>query len=91
MFCTGVEHASGDGLQGGELRGAQVLRDVEGAGVDKLLKAKIGWGLGDRPEGDEILVLGTDCHDTTLLMKHGLRSCTYWTPETGGKVSFGNA
>jgi hypothetical protein len=91
MFCTGVEHACGDGLEGGELRGAQVLRDVEGAGVDKLLKAKTGWGLGDRPGRGEVLVLGTGGHDTILLMKHGLRSCTYWTLERGGKVSFGNA
>jgi len=91
MFCAGVEHSGGDGLQGGELRGAQVLRDVEGAGVDELLEAKIGWRLGDRPEGGEVLVLGTDGHDTILLMKHGLRSCTYWTLERGGKVSFGNA
>ena len=69
MFCTGVEHSGSDGLQGGELRGAQVLRNIEGARVDELLKAKIGWGLGDRPEGGEVLVLGTDGHDTILLMK----------------------
>ena len=91
MFCTGVKDTGGNRLQGGELRGAEVLCDVEGASVDELLKAKIGRGLGDRPEGGEVLVLGTDGHDTILLMRHGLRSCTYWTLERGGKVSFGNA
>ena len=91
VFGVGMEDARGDGLQGGELGRAQVLRNVEGACVDKLLKAKVGWGLGEGPRGGEILVLGTDGHDTILLMKHGLRSCTYWTLERGGKVSFRDA
>jgi hypothetical protein len=55
------------------------------------LQTKVGWGLCDRPEGDDIVMHGTDGHDTTLLRVRGLRSCTYWTPERGGKVSFGNA
>ena len=44
-----MEEARGDGLQGGELGGAQVLRDIQGASIDKLLKAKTGWGLGEGP------------------------------------------
>ena len=66
MFCVGVKHARCDGLEGGELGEAQILRDVESAGVDELLKAKAGLGLGDRPRG-EVLILGTGSHDTTLL------------------------
>jgi hypothetical protein len=55
------------------------------------LQAEGGWGFGNRPEGGGIEILGADGHDTILLMLDGLRSCTYWTPEMGGKVSFGNA
>lgn len=91
MLRIGVEDTGGDGLEGCELRGAQIARDVECASIDKLLKAQIGWGFGGRPGGDEMLILGADGHDTTLLMLDGLRSCVYLTPEMGGKVSFGNA
>jgi len=66
------------------------LCDIEGPSVDKLLKAKAGRVLDDRPGLGEILVLG-DGHDTTLLMMHGLRSCIYWTLKRGGKVSFETA
>jgi hypothetical protein len=91
VFGVGVENACGDGLERGELRSAQVLCDVEGAGFYELLQAKVGWGLGDRPEVGYVVMHGTDGHDTTLLMLRGLRSCIYWTLERGGKVSFGKA
>lgn len=89
IWIAPFEEVTSNSLEGGELRLAQILRDVEGTGVDQLLKAKAGWGLDNRPGLGEILVLG-DGHDTILLRKHGLRSCTYWTLEMGGKVSFGN-
>jgi len=80
---------SGDGLQGGELRAGEVLCDVDGAVVDKLLETKAGSGLGEGPRLDGVLIFGADGHDTTLLtVLHGLRSCTYWTLEERGKVSF---
>jgi len=66
LWSVAHEDPAGDGLQGGELRGAQVLGDIDGAGVDKLLKAKAGSGLGDRSRRGEILLLSTNGHDTTL-------------------------
>ncbi len=80
---------SGDGLEGGELRGGEVLCDVDCAVVDKLLETKAGCGLGEGPRLDKVLILGTDGHDTDLLtVLRGLRPCTYWTLEERGKVSF---
>jgi hypothetical protein len=66
LWIVPFEDATGEGLESGELGGTQVLRDVESAGVYKLLKAKAGWRLRDRPRLSEILLLGTNCHDTTL-------------------------
>ena len=69
----GPKDESGDGLQGGELRGAQVLGDVDGTVVDKLLEAKAGGGLGDAVRRDDVRVFRADGHDTTLLMmRHGM-------------------
>jgi hypothetical protein len=86
----GAEDQSGDGLQGGELRLAQVLGDVDGTVVDKLLEAKAGSGLGGSVWRDGGQMFRGNGHDTTLLMMRtqGLRSCTYWTLEMRGKVLF---
>jgi hypothetical protein len=73
LWSVTHEDAAGDSLQGGELRGAQVLGDVDGAGVDKLLKAKAGSGLGDRSRRGEILLRSTNGHDTNLPDVSGLR------------------
>jgi hypothetical protein len=62
----GSKDVGSDGLKGGELRGAQILRDVNGAVVDKLLEAKAGRRFGDRRRLDEVLILSTVGHDTTL-------------------------
>ena len=62
----GSKDMGGDGLKGGELRGAQILRDVDGAVVDKLLQAKAGRRFGDGRRLDEVPVLSTVGHDTTL-------------------------
>jgi hypothetical protein len=66
-FCLGPEDEGGDGLEGGELGGAEVLRDVDGSVVDKVLEAKAGRWLGDHAGAKEVLILSTDGHDTTLL------------------------
>jgi hypothetical protein len=85
----GPKNERGDGLQGGELRVAQILCHVDGAAVDKLSEAKAGSGLGDAVGPDDVRVFNGDGHDTTLLMmRTALRSCTYWTLEMRGKVSF---
>jgi len=63
---TGSKDMRRDGLKGGELRGAQILRDVDGAVVDELLEAKAGRRFGDRRRLDEVLILSTVGHDTTL-------------------------
>jgi hypothetical protein len=46
------------------------LRDVDGAGVDKLLETKAGRGLGGAVGRDGVWVLNTDGHDTVLLKMH---------------------
>jgi hypothetical protein len=54
-----------------------------------LFEAQIGGGLGDGVGPDDVRVFRADGHDTTLLMmRTALRSCTYWTLELRGKVSF---
>jgi hypothetical protein len=91
-FRLGPKDESGDGLQGGELGVAQILCDVDGAAVDKLLDAKAGGGFRGAVRRDDVQMFRADGHDTTLLMMlHGLRSCTHWTLERGGKVYFGKA
>ena len=64
LWIVLLEDTARDGLQGGELRRAQVLSDVDGAVVDKLLKAKARSGLGGWVRLDEILMFSTDGHDT---------------------------
>jgi hypothetical protein len=64
---------SGDGLQGGELRVAEILGDVDGTVVDKLLEAKAGGGLGGAVWRGDDQIFRADGHDTTLLMmRHGM-------------------
>ena len=85
----GAKDESGDGLQGGELGVAQVLGHVDGTVVDELLEAKAGGGFGGAKWREDVPGFRADGHDTTLLMMRtqGLRSCTYWTLEKGGKVA----
>ena len=64
----GAKDESGYGLQGGELRVAEILGDVDGTVVDELLEAKAGGGLGGAVCGDEVQMFRDDGHDTTLLM-----------------------
>ena len=52
---------------------AQILGDVDGAVVDKLLEAKAGGGLGGAVLRGDGLMFRADGHDTTLLMmRHGM-------------------
>ena len=52
---------------------AQILGDVDGTVVDKLLEAKAGGGLGGAVGRDDVRVFHGDGHDTTLLMmRHGM-------------------
>jgi hypothetical protein len=88
-FRLGPKNERGDGLQGGELRMAQILCDVDGAVIDELLEAKGRGGLGGAIRRDNVPMFYADGHDTTLLCcATALRSCTDWTLETRGKVSF---
>jgi hypothetical protein len=64
----GAKDESGDGLQGGELRVAEILGDVDGTVVDELLEAKAGGGLGGAVWQGDVLIFRADGHDTTLLM-----------------------
>src|SRR5260370_20578161 len=72
-FRLGPKDESGDGLQGGELCVAQILCDVDGTVVDKLLEAKAGSGLGGAVWRDDVRVFRGDGHDTTLLMMRHAR------------------
>ena len=64
----GLKDKRADGLEGRELRRAEILCDVDGAVVDKLLKAKAGSGLGGAIWRDDVQMFRADGHDTTLLM-----------------------
>jgi hypothetical protein len=64
LWIVLLEDTARDGLQGGELRRAQVLSDVHGAVVDKLLKAKARSGLNGWVRLDQVLIFSTDGHDT---------------------------
>ena len=67
------EKEGGDGLQGSELRVAQILRDVDGTVVDKLLEARAGGRLGGAVWRENVQMFRADGHDTTLLMmRHGM-------------------
>jgi len=52
---------------------AQILGDVDGAVVDKLLEAKAGSGLGGAVWRDDGQMFRADSHDTTLLMMRHAR------------------
>ena len=64
----GLEDEGGDGLQGGELGGAEILRHVDGTVVDKLLEAKARRGLGGAGWRDDVHRFRANGHDTTLLI-----------------------
>jgi hypothetical protein len=67
VLRVGPENERYDGLQGGELRGAQVLSDVDGAVVDELLETKARSGLGGAVLRSGVQMFRADGHDTTLL------------------------
>ena len=74
----GLEDVGGDGLQGGELGGAEILGDVDGTVVDKLLEAKARRGLGGTGWRNDVHRFRADGHDTTLLiMRHARLTFVY--------------
>ena len=93
LWIAAMKDPAGNSLERGELGGVQILGDVDGAGVDKLLKAKAWGGFSGAIWRDRVWTLDGSLPRwlSSECALHGLRSCTYWTLEGTGKVSFASS